>query len=670
MRSTRLTAAILAAAVATASGIALASPASADPTPAGTFRSLVGVGSDTTQDVLNALAGDTVNGTSYAATAVKANGNGVASYDAVEPGTGSTTSTITTRSGGNAFLRPNGSGAGRTALSSSLTNGLYPLAGGVNVGGQIDFGRSSGGPSVSGTALTYVPMARDAVGVAVLGSALQNLTIAQLHDIYAGTLTTVNGQTVHPYIPQTGSGTRKFFLGAIGLTDSDIKSDVVTTVQENQANDALTATGALVPFSAASWIAQLNGVAPDHSSTAAAAGAYLAGIELDPTGAAGTYTAPVTTVGGKVTAVDSYYNNATFGRDVYNVVPSRAIDPTSVFYDDSLYDIFVTVGTHKAELASDSSKAVIAAFGFLDESYDGSIDPTKHAKFGGLENGTVTNLPTAPTLTATPAAGSLALSWTAATSAGLPVTDYRAVLTGPDGSVVANKDVAAGTLSTTFTGLAAGSYSVSLTADNLVGAGDAATWTGTVSAVQSTSTTKASAPKTAYGKTPKVAVTVTSAGSAVPTGKVTVKEGTKTLGTGTLGSSGKASVSLPKTLKVATHTLTVSYAGDANTKSSKATAKLTIVKATASVSSSAPKTIGHTKQAKVTVKVTATGTTPTGKVKIYEGTKVIATGTLSHGKVTITLPKLKKGTHKLHARYLGSTTVNAKSGATFTIKST
>ncbi|WP_127360052.1 Ig-like domain repeat protein [Actinacidiphila soli] len=664
MRSTRLMAAAITAALATGS-LALASPASADPTPAGTFRKLVGVGSDTTQDVLNALA----NGTSSASAVKATNGDGIASYDAVEPGTGSTTSTITTRSGGTAFLRPNGSGAGRTALSSSLTNGLYPLAGGVNVNGQIDFARSSGGPSVVGTSLTYVPMARDAVGVAVLGSKLQNLTIAQLHDIYAGTLTTVNGQTVHPHIPQSGSGTRKFFLSAIGLSDSDIKSDVVTTVQENQADDALKTDGDLVPFSAASWIAQLNHVSPDHSSTAVTAGAYMAGIELDP-GAVGTFTSPVATVAGKVTPVDSYYSNATFGRDVYNVVPSRAIDPTSAFYDDSLYDIFVTVGTHKAELASDTSKTVIADYGFLNESYDGSIDPTKHAKFGGLENGAATTLPSKPTLTATPGAGSLALSWTVATSNGLPVTDYRAVVTAPDGSVVANKDVKADTLSTTFTGLAAGSYTVSLTANNLVGAGDAATWTGAVSAVQSASTTKASAPKTAYGKTPKVAVTVTSAGSAVPTGKVTVKEGTKTLGSATLNSSGKASVSLSKTLKVATHTLTVSYAGDANTKSSKATAKLTIVKATASVSSSAPKTISHTKRAKVTVKVTATGTTPTGKVRIYEGTKVIATGTLSHGKVTITLPTLKKGTHKLHARYLGSTTVNAKSGATFSIKST
>ncbi|MCW2870270.1 Ig-like domain repeat protein, partial [Actinacidiphila oryziradicis] len=236
------------------------------------------------------------------------------------------------------------------------------------------------------------------------------------------------------------------------------------------------------------------------------------------------------------------------------------------------------------------------------------------------------------------------------------------------GTVVANKDVTAATTSYTFTGLAAGSYSVALYADNLAGSGAAANWTGTVSAVKTASTTKASAPNTAYGQVPKVAVTVT--GASVPTGKVTVKEGRTTLGTATLDKNGKASVALPKTVSVATHTLTVSYAGDSKLNSSSATAKLTITKATPAVTSTAPGTISHTKQAKVTVKVTATGTVPGGKVRIYEGTKVIATGTLSKGQVVITLPKLKKGKHVLHAFYTGSTTVIAKSGKSFTIKST
>ncbi|MFF4354576.1 Ig-like domain repeat protein [Streptomyces sp. NPDC001530] len=664
MRTTRCTAAMVAAAVVSGT-LALASPASADPTPAGTFRQLVGVGSDTTQDVLNALAGDTVNGKSYSATAVKsASGAGLASYDAIEPGTGSTTSTIQTRTGGPTFLRPNGSGKGRLALSMSLTGDKFPDSSGVSIKGQVDFARSSSGPSTSGTAFTYIPFARDAVGVAVRGSALNSLTVDQLHDIYSGSLTVVNGQTVHPQIPQSGSGTRKFFLAAIGLTDATLSPNV-PIVQENQANGALTENGALVPFSVGSWIAQNNGVAPDYSTTAAAAGAHLASVQLPgDTGA----TSPVTTVNGKLTPVGGYYENATFGRDVYNVVPSRAIDPSSIFFDKALYDVFVTSGTHEAGLASDNAEKVIADFGFMNESYNGSVNPAKHAKLGGLEeSGIDTSTPAAPVLKATRGDASVKLSWTAPAATALPVTDYRVTLMRSDGSVAATKDVSAGTRSYTFSGLALGTYTATVSAANLNGSGPAASWTGII---KYTTATKATAATTAYGKTPKVVVTVSDTHGVVPSGTVTVKEGTTTLGTGTLDSTGKVTVSLSNHLKVATHTLTVSYGGNGKLLTSHTTASLTITKATPTVTVTAPATISHTSQAKVTIKVSATGTTPTGTVRIYEGSVVRATGTLSGGQVTITLPKLSTGTHTMHAWYMGSSAVYSKNSANFTIKST
>ncbi|MFF2129802.1 Ig-like domain repeat protein [Streptomyces olivochromogenes] len=665
MRTTRLTAAMVAAAVVSGT-LALASPASADPTPAGTFRQLVGVGSDTTQDVLNALAGDIVNGKSYADTAVKAGDAGIASYDAFVPG--AATSTIQTRSGGPTFLRPNGSGPGRAALSMSLTGDKFPNATGVSVKGQVDFARSSGGPSTSGNTLTYIPFARDAVGVAVRGAALDTLTVDQLHDIYTSgdtRLKVLKGQTLHAVLPQAGSGTRKFFLAAIGLTETTVSSEI-PTVQENQANAALTEDGALVPFSVGSWIAQNNGIAPDYSKTAIAAGAHLASVQLP--GDTGD-TNPVTTVNGKLTPVAGYFENATFGRDVYNVVPSRAIDPSSVFFDKALYDVFVTSGTHEAALATDTAEKVIADFGFLNESYNGSVNPAKHAKLGGLEvSGIDTATPSAPALKATPGDASLKLTWTAPTPApALPVTDYRVTLTGSDGAVVAVKDVPATTTSYSFTGLALGTYTASVSAANLNGSGNAASWTG---AVKYTSAVKAAAATTAYGKTPKVAVAVTGSHGVVPSGKVTVKDGTTTLGTGTLDSSGKVTIGLSNHLKVATHTLSVSYGGSTKLNASATTVKLTITKATPSVGTTAPASVSHTGRAKVGVKVTATGTTPTGTVRVYEGSRVIATGTLSGGKVTITLPKLSRGKHTMHVYYTGSTTVNSKNGANFTIKST
>jgi hypothetical protein len=550
----------------------------------------------------------------------------------------------------------------------SLTGDKFPNATGVAVKGQVDFARSSGGPSTSGNTLTYIPFARDAVGVAVRGSALDTLTVDQLHDIYTSgdtRLKVLKGQTLHAVLPQAGSGTRKFFLAAIGLTETTVSSEI-PTVQENQANAALTEDGALVPFSVGSWIAQNNGIAPDYSTTAVAAGAHLASVQLP--GDTGD-TSPVTTVNGKLIPVGGYFENATFGRDVYNVVPSRAIDPSSVFFDKALYDVFVTSGTHEAALATDTAEKVIADFGFLNESYNGSVNPAKHAKLGGLEvSGIDTATPSAPALRVTTGEGSLKLTWGAPTPApALPVTDYRVTLTGSDGAVVAVKDVPATTLTYSFTGLALGTYTASVSAANLNGSGNAASWTG---AVKYTSAVKATAATTAYGKTPKVAVTVTGSHGVVPSGKVTVRDGSATLGTGTLDSSGKVTIGLSNHLKVATHTLTVSYGGSTKLNTSVTTAKLTITKATPSVASTAPASVSHTGRAKVGVKVTATGTTPTGTVRVYEGSRVIATGTLSGGKVTITLPKLGRGKHTMHVYYTGSTTVNSKNGANFTIKST
>lgn len=657
MRRTRSTAALVAAAV-VAGGVALASPAYADPTPAGTFRQLVGVGSDTTQDVLNALAGDTVGGKDYSATAVKsATGAGIASYDAIG------SSTIQTRSGGPSFTRPNGSGPGRAALSTSLTGDKFPNNDGVAIGGQVDFARSSGGPSFSGNALTYIPFARDAVGVAVRGTGLDSLSVSQLHDIYmAGGVRTLNGTNLHPALPQSGSGTRKFFLGAIGLNENTVDTSL-PTVQENQADAALTQDGMLVPFSVASWIAQANGVAPDYSSTAITAGGHLASITLPGDSGA---TTPVSTVNGKLAPVPGYFENSTFGRDVYNVVPSRAVDTTSVFFDKDLYDVFVTSGDHEAALASDNAEKVIAAFGFLNESYNGSINLAKHAKVGGLEIAGLTT-PGAPVLKSAVGDASVKLTWTAPSPApAQPVTDYRVTLKDADGGVVATKDVPASTTTYSFTGLTTGTYTATVAAATVVGTGTEASWTGTV---KYASTTKATAATTAYGKIPKVAVTVTGSHSVAPTGKVTVKEGSTTLGTGTL-SGGKVTLGLSNHLKVGTHSLTVSYAGSTQLNASSAKVALKITKATPSVASTAPASVSHTARAKVTVKVTATGTTPTGTVRIYEGTKVIATGTLSGGKVTLTLPKLAKGRHTLHAAYLGSSTVNARNGANFVVKST
>lgn len=86
---------------------------------------------------------------------------------------------------------------------------------------------------------------------------------------------------------------------------------------------------------------------------------------------------------------------------------------------------------------------------------------------------------------------------------------------------------------------------------------------------QQNSVTSATGPKKAIKKGKPAKITVVVDGAAkTATGKVTAKEGSKTLGTATL-KKGKATFKI-KHLKPGTHWIVVSYAGDASTKASSA----------------------------------------------------------------------------------------------------
>ncbi|MFD5792030.1 Ig-like domain repeat protein [Streptomyces diastatochromogenes] len=646
----------------------------ADPGAGITAHQLVGVGSDVTQDVLDALAGETVNGTSYASTAVTADGYTLASYDATEPGTGSTTSQIQTRTSGPKFLRPNGANAGRLALSDSVAGGNYAVSssqsdGTVDIQNQIDFARNTSAPAVSGTALTAVPFARDAVGYAAKGSALAELTKQQLHDIYTGALTEIDGVKIHPFIPNSGAGTRTFFQKAIGVTDAQLGSNVDTldydgkAVQQNRLNSVIENDGDIVPLSVASFVAQHNGTAPDRSATAVAGGAFLGSLDE---GNTGTYTAPVIqNADGTISSNPDFFADTTFGRDVSNVVSTRAIDPTSVFFNQALYDVFVTDDSHTAALASSSAQSVIAKFGFLNVSYNGVADPTnKHVKRGGLEDANLsTAVPAAPTVTATPGGGTLKLSW--APASGAAVSDYRVTVQDSTGAAVggyAYKDVPASTTSASLTGLAAGTYTATVYAADINGNSDAVATTATVKTA-TTVTATASAAKPAYGTTESIAVTVGHTDSAVPTGTVAAYYGSTKVGSATLNSSGKATVKVATTKlgAVGSKTLSIRYGGDGGHAASRKNVTFTVVKATPTLTVTAPSRISHTKHAVITVKVSATGVTPTGKIRIYNGSTLVGSGTLSGGKVTITIARLSKGKHTLSIRYGGSSYVKAKS---------
>ncbi|SEF94736.1 hypothetical protein SAMN05216223_102566 [Actinacidiphila yanglinensis] len=241
-----------------------------DPVTGSNFRELVGVGSDTTQDVMNGLGAVVQDPDADPASLL------IGSYDAVDPSTGAVHGTITTRAGHAAVQRPNGSAEGVNALAADINSGAN----------NFDFARSSSKPTLpasSGISGTWVPFALDAVTVAVSGTStlpanfsLQDLTRAYNcqdpatgNALPSGQFPVIGGVTVHPLVPQAGSGTRKFWASTLGFNATTLPSCVKDTdkdgvaVEEHDGGSlkrTVAANGSedIAPFSIAQYIAQTN----------------------------------------------------------------------------------------------------------------------------------------------------------------------------------------------------------------------------------------------------------------------------------------------------------------------------------------------------------------------------------------------------------------------------
>lgn len=306
-----------------------ANTASAEPVAPG----FAAVGSDTLQDSMNALTnGSAISGVNVRVTA---NGIAVGNFDAFG------SQAIQTKPAGAYFGRPSGSGAGVSALRASMTGNGYSGNTAIPnkvITGQVDIARSSSGPGANANAngvLVYVPYARDAVSYAYRTSnpdhaaVLKSLTAAQLTTIYsAATPTTIDGVTIKPRLPQSNSGTRSFFLGAISVSTVGAAVPAGDNTANGPAENDATVLNQdeIIPFSVASWIAQANGAA-SVNTIANAAGAGL-GSPLAQ--------AAFTGSGSSLLPNSTYYSNTTWGRDTYLVVEYARILPSSPSYNAAL----------------------------------------------------------------------------------------------------------------------------------------------------------------------------------------------------------------------------------------------------------------------------------------------------------------------------------------------
>lgn len=375
--------------------------ANADPKQ---FNALIGMGSDTTQDIHNALAGNS-NNTFYTpmASSIATGQTVTASWDAFG------SACITPKAGSASINRPAGSSQGRRALSRAIDGGTWGTsacganATGKPVGGMVDFARSSSGPSGAGTALTYIPMGLDAMSFAYYrngGGAVTSLTRQDLIEIYTTGSKVVGGVRIVPCGIQTGSGTKEFWQKSPLNNMSDGTENTGTTecnnatttglpgnrIEENNPNslklkgDSAAMTNStlcpstnkcqvIVGMSAGSFIAQTNGVSPDNTAT---------GVDLGAISDSGSTTTPpnlgipydVDPVTGDLSPDSTFYADPIFGRKVFVVVDTAK---ATGFGNANLKSLFV--GASSA-LCSAATQTTVNKFGFLTPSDCGSTTLT------------------------------------------------------------------------------------------------------------------------------------------------------------------------------------------------------------------------------------------------------------------------------------------------------
>lgn len=368
------TVAALAAATSLGSLFATTStPAGADPRPFFT-----GVGSDTTQDVMNGLGGVGL----APPPPLVSSGKVIASWDAI---VGSATGTcITPKAPGATFDRPNGSSNGRRALSRAIDGTLWTVTGstcpapaGSNVAGLIDFARSSAGPASGSGAgpLMYLPLGRDALSFAYsapgVAAPVTSLSSAQLNSLFSTGPQVINGVEVVPCSIQTGSGTYQSWNTTIGVTASQMAAATATCrtapgvvapgeLQENHGDQLRTRANSfpgkqvIIGFSAANFISQSNGVVTSNLT--------LGGVDLgevvSPTGNLGK---PYVGTAPNLTPNSGFYASTTFGRTVYNVVQGSKITGPG---NNDLKLMFAQTALGTPRVCSAAAQATVNSYGF------------------------------------------------------------------------------------------------------------------------------------------------------------------------------------------------------------------------------------------------------------------------------------------------------------------
>lgn len=524
----RLFAGVSTAAVVAAS-LSLAAPALADPpapyTPAAS--DVIGVGSDTSEHALNYLADGNAGIPGYNASGPA---NKLVSWNATAPAGG--TATINLPSNPTA-TRPNGSGAGKKTLYGAGNNP------------DIDFARSSSALDATEkqAGLQAFPFAKDSLALATakVSNAPATISAADMVRIYSGAVTDWNqlggaSGAIEPKIPQSGSGTRSFFVAQLQAANGGNPVTLAGTVKEVQEHDPSQIQN------------NANAVAP--------------------------FSIGRNTVAGSPLRIEDGFRAA---RALYNVVRLGDVAKPEILA------IFGDAGF----VCSESAKPLITAAGF-----EQLLPKTKGGACGVPTQDPTTNLATEQIATSTTVAGTSAaagaLNLTATIASGSSVADglVSFFLDGSSTPTGTPVPLTGGKATKALTGLAAGAHTVVAKytpgSNSVYLPSQSAATPVTVLAAAPAPAVKAATTlaetfkaKYAKGAVIKGKVKVKESATGAAAGKVVIKLGKQVVGKGTV-KNGVAVVKLTKPLKKGKNKLLAQYAGNAAFAASKLKFVITI----------------------------------------------------------------------------------------------
>ena len=172
-----------------------------------------------------------------------------------------------------------------------------------------------------------------------------------------------------------------------------------------------------------------------------------------------------------------------------------------------------------------------------------------------------------------------------------------------------------------------------------------------------------------YGQTLLFVVSVAPvAGTGVPTGTVTVLDGTSPVGSATLA-GGTAAV-VTTTLDAGPHSLTAAYAGDGNFSPSTSSAVVEQIDAasTSTTLTASPGSASAGQRVTLTAAVTSPAGVPGGTVTFADGGSTLGTAVLSGGTAELVTCFAHRGTQTLTAAYAGESDFTASTSPPVTLQ--